>query len=201
MQTFLVCYDLEQNAKYLDSKRLFKQLLEGKQILDVVLNNKSGWSNHPAVLQWKGYPIILFRYIRAIWDECRNRGIAKDSLLYRQCNDLMVTYLTNNPKEEAKYPDWWGREDIISSHRSRLLCKGLIDSYCSAIKKALKIRSIDTWLKSKLNKTKNQLRYEDVAWLSNFYETLRIDTLKPNYYAKFNWKDEPSMPYIWPVSK
>jgi hypothetical protein len=203
MQTFLVTYDLAENAKYLDSKRLFKQLLECKQILSVILEKKKAWSNHPAILQWKATPYALYLYTHKIWLECLARKVAVNSKLFEQCTELVDDWLNstqdlNLPELIKIKPEWWGRDDIISSHRSRLLCKGLIDSYCDAIKTNLKVKSIDKWLKTKLGKTKNQLKYEDIIYLSKICVTFEIG---PNYYGKFGWTDNPSNPYIWPVTK
>lgn len=53
MQVFIVGSPLE-TAMALDSARLRKQIIETQQILDA-LNGAKAWSNHPCVLQYKGY--------------------------------------------------------------------------------------------------------------------------------------------------
>lgn len=58
MQVFIVGSPLE-TARALDSKRLRKQIIECRQILDA-LNGKSAWSNHPCVLQYRGNEAWLF---------------------------------------------------------------------------------------------------------------------------------------------
>lgn len=50
MQVFIVGTPLE-TARALDSKRLRKQIIECRQILDV-LNGAKAWRNHPCVLQY-----------------------------------------------------------------------------------------------------------------------------------------------------
>ena len=45
----------------LDPKRLRKQIIECRQILDA-LNGNSAWSNHPCVLQYRGYEEWLWAY-------------------------------------------------------------------------------------------------------------------------------------------
>ena len=57
MQTFLPYTDFIKSAKCLDYKRLGKQRVEAKQILNILLGEttKAGWTNHPAVLMWSGY--------------------------------------------------------------------------------------------------------------------------------------------------
>lgn len=101
-------------------------------------------------------------------------------------------------------PDWWGREDIINSHKSRLTCKGQIDAYCAAIKKGLKIKSIDKWLKEKYGKTKNQLKWADCLKLKEFIDENNLVTLIPvNHYNQFDWildvDIHPAKEYIWPT--
>lgn len=64
MQTFLPIADFEQSLKCLDYRRLGKQRVEAKQILNVLSPDydKKGWRNHPAVLMWKGYEESLKYY-------------------------------------------------------------------------------------------------------------------------------------------
>jgi len=51
VQTFLPYTDFIKSAKCLDYKRLGKQRVEAKQILNILLGEttKAGWTNHPAV--------------------------------------------------------------------------------------------------------------------------------------------------------
>lgn len=60
MQVFIVGTPLE-TAMALDSRRLNKQIIECQQILDA-LNGKKAWSNHPCVLQYRGYEYWLTIY-------------------------------------------------------------------------------------------------------------------------------------------
>jgi hypothetical protein len=60
MQIFIIGTPFE-TAMALDSKRLHKQIVECRQILDA-LNGKSAWSNHPCVLQYRGYEKWLEHY-------------------------------------------------------------------------------------------------------------------------------------------
>lgn len=64
MQVFIIGTPLE-TAITLDAKRLNKQIIECEQILDA-LNGKKAWSNHPAVLQYKGHETWLRRYKRVL---------------------------------------------------------------------------------------------------------------------------------------
>lgn len=64
MQVFIIGTPLE-TAMVLDSKRLNKQIIECQQILDA-LHGKSAWSNHPCVLQYRGYEDWLQLYQRTL---------------------------------------------------------------------------------------------------------------------------------------
>ena len=77
MQTFLPYPDFKRCAQVLDSKRLCKQIVESKQILDVLLTpreGKIGWRNHPAVKMWAGYELALIEYTTEIKMESLRRG-------------------------------------------------------------------------------------------------------------------------------
>lgn len=207
MQTFISDYDFTKNAANLDNKRLFKQLLEGKQILDVIVNGKKGWANHPAVRQWREHPLVLFLYLKSIWIELQKRKIATQSQLFGQIVDIIFRLAINrlnsiNQIEDVnlKMPDWWNREDILRSHRSRLKCKGAADVYCDSIKKALKIKKIDPWLKERFDKTKNQLRWAEIIQLMGFTRRSRIKLIGKNHYNIPKWADIPfDLEYVWPI--
>ena len=64
MQVFIIGTPLE-TAMVLDRKRLNKQIIECQQILDA-LNGKKAWSNHPCVLQYRGYEEWLREYSRCL---------------------------------------------------------------------------------------------------------------------------------------
>ena len=117
MQTFLSEYSFPASAQALDNKRLNKQLLEGRQILDALINHK-GWVHHPATRMWAGYELALYEYLWAVREELRGRGIkwqtnwsAIETLVY----PLDPTY--------TQLPDWWTgpeRVNIVTTHRGRL---------------------------------------------------------------------------------
>lgn len=70
MQVFIVGSPLE-TAKALDPKRLNRQIQETKVIL-AALHGAKAWSNHPCVLQYRGYEEWLRGYLRVL--ECHRRG-------------------------------------------------------------------------------------------------------------------------------
>jgi Pyrimidine dimer DNA glycosylase len=209
MQTFLSSFDLKENAKCLDSKRLFKQLVEASQIFHAIAQNKDGWRNHPARKQWEKYPIALFWYLQSIWLELQNRKIAQNSNLFKEAK-VVANNLVHKIVNEGGFglaisdddwlktfsPNWWNREDISSSHRSRLRCKGFIDAACADIKRDLKLKSINRWLKANFKLTKNQLKFKHLSLLK---ETPGVMFKTESWYEQFGWKDDPAAEYVWPM--
>lgn len=64
MQVFIIGSPLE-TAKALDKRRLNKQIIECRQILDA-LNGAKAWSNHPCVLQYKEHKEWLIAYMHCL---------------------------------------------------------------------------------------------------------------------------------------
>lgn len=69
------------------------------------------WSNHPAVLMWRGYEEALENYLYAILMEWVTRGFENNipPLLYKNSS--------------RTFPKWLGDERLHSSHRAALLFK------------------------------------------------------------------------------
>ena len=76
MQVFIVGSPLE-TAMALDNRRLNKQIIECKQILDA-LNGAKAWSNHPCVLQYRGHEDWLLHYQWCL--ESYYRGVTNGTL-------------------------------------------------------------------------------------------------------------------------
>jgi hypothetical protein len=110
MQTFLPYRDFIATAKVLDYRRLGKQRVEARQILDIISNNKIGaWSNHPAVNMWRGYVGALSEYGDCVIAEWISRG-------YRNNMEIIGVPVSS-------YPLWLGDENFHLSHRSNLVRK------------------------------------------------------------------------------
>ena len=118
MQTFMPYSDFELSAMCLDWQRLGKQRSEAQSILNIITGkakkNKYGkvsWSNHPAVLMWKGYEEALRLYFNVILREWKSRGY----------KNTMVP----EPFDERRLivPKWFGDERFHLSHQSNLLRK------------------------------------------------------------------------------
>ena len=124
MQTFLPYSDFSKSAKVLDYRRLGKQRVEGKQILnclnyrkkgDLYIIDKNGnrrrrgWIDHAAVKLWIGCEEALKFYINTMIIEWINRGYNNNMELYSV--------------KDLKFPKWLGNKDFHASHRSNLLRK------------------------------------------------------------------------------
>lgn len=195
MQTFISSFNFEQNFRQLDSKRLFKQVVEAEQILNVLTGFSEGWKNHPAVKQWRGFEGKLFEYLLFCWRECELRGIAKNSENYPR---KLMKFGNLNLKND--FPFWWNDERVSSSHRSRLLFKGEVDITCEAIKKHLKIKSIDAWLKENYKTTKSAVSILTLIELKDMILKNNLK-LKDNFYSQFSWVESIDKPYYWPTKE
>lgn len=106
MQTFLPFPNFKKSAIVLDPKRLLKQVVEARQIIDA-LEYGSRWSNHPAVTMWKNYLPCLYLYYNIFLQEWIDRGNS--------------TQMTPYPVEENPIAPWWlGIPLFHLSHQSNL---------------------------------------------------------------------------------
>lgn len=112
MQTFLPYASFVDTVQCLDWRRLGKQRVEARQILNTLRGLTNGWSNHPAVKMWKGYEPALATYMNCCINEWCRRGYNNNMLL--------------EPVKDYILPDWIGWDDFHASHRSNLLRKDLI---------------------------------------------------------------------------
>jgi hypothetical protein len=114
MQTFLPYKNFKQCAEVLDNKRLNKQKLECQQLLNRLLGKSTGksYEHHPALLQWIGYEKYLALYMHYIIEEWKSRG-------YK--NTTEVPCEVDFSLSENDIP--WITEELIASHKSRLLQK------------------------------------------------------------------------------
>jgi hypothetical protein len=191
MQTFLSSPNFAESAAVLDPKRLNKQIVEGNQILATLVTG-SGWSSHPAVLQWKGHERGLVAYIKAFISEAARRGYKTEKGLV---NVARYDAAIANSQE---IPPWLGDERFHSSHRSRLLFKGRVDSVCGQLKSFLRVRSINTWLKANDYPEKNYFKHPDIERLE-FFCRKQFDLQATNYYSQYGWAEDDTQEYYWPV--
>lgn len=122
MQTFVAFADFDHSASVLDNKRLNKQLLEGRQIYQIIAENrtKGGWVNHPAVKMWRNYDNALFDYLLAIKIECNTRGIETT----KNWEAITTMHKNNwNRGSGTVLPPWWNDDRVHLSHRQNLYKK------------------------------------------------------------------------------
>ena len=118
MQTFLPYEDFVKSANVLDYKRLGKQRVEAKQILNALDGLSKGWVNHPATKMWRGYEGYLALYGLTMCEAWKARGY-NDSL-----TDFFKERMLKGMKEGTyKRPHWLGNEALHVSHQSNLLRK------------------------------------------------------------------------------
>ena len=126
MQTFLPYKSFYETALCLDYRRLGKQRVEAKQIIETLEKikqgittvktktgkiRKLGWTNHPAVLMWKGYEDALKEYANVMILRWIEKGYNNSMPFYKI--DL----------QNVKYPEWLGDKKFHASHRANLLRK------------------------------------------------------------------------------
>lgn len=62
MNLFMPYKSVIRSVRALDDRRLIKQILECKVILDIALGKKSGYANHPVCVHYKDYPNFVKAY-------------------------------------------------------------------------------------------------------------------------------------------
>ena len=74
MNIFMPEETIYDSVKALDDKRLIKQILECKTILDIALDEtKKGYAKHPVVVYYKDYPKFVFAYMIIACEEYEYR--------------------------------------------------------------------------------------------------------------------------------
>lgn len=117
MNTFIPSANIVDCPKYLDKRRCFKQLVECKQILDVLDGKSEGWKNHPAIKMWVGYRDCLQWYYNIFYDYCVEVHKIKIKKLPEP--ELLPKMMM--------YPIWWGYQPIHTSHIENLCRKAMED--------------------------------------------------------------------------
>lgn len=120
MQVFLPEPDYDYTARQLDTKRLVKQLLEGRQIMTILVgeNKSKAWTNHPAVKMFDGHPMALYHYLAAIRKEMERREY-KWQNNWHEIQRMASEHVTTDGM-----PRWMLDDDalyhVIVTHRGRL---------------------------------------------------------------------------------
>lgn len=117
MNTFLPYSDFILSAKVLDKKRCWKQVVEAKQIIDILEKIKTEnihnipWSNHPAIKMWIGYSTVLKCYFDEFLWECIH------------IHGIKTKYKPYHLSGVYDLPWWFGNEDFHRAMRARLIEK------------------------------------------------------------------------------
>ena len=127
MQTFVPYADFEASARALDTKRLGKQRVEVIQIVRALTVPGYAWSQHPAVLMWKGYEEALGRYGLTTCEVWLELGFADTcaATIKADLAKVGITDVRTQPELEAAgaLPPWLGDERFHVSHQSSLVRK------------------------------------------------------------------------------
>lgn len=119
VNTFLLCKNFVESAKLLDSRRLNKQCTEAKQIIEAIERmhsksvDKSGFTKHPALLQWKDYVDALKYYY----------NVHREEALEREIKISAPAYTFACPVEEIKIPWFVDCPHFWYSHCAALYLK------------------------------------------------------------------------------
>lgn len=119
MQTFLPYYDFAETASILDTPRLNKQLLEGRQIMTLLLKPDApqGYAHHPAVKMWRGSEDLLFEYLMQIRMELQKRRVKTSE------NWGYLLYLQDSFEFGIETPTWFTVVNVPMTHRANLYRK------------------------------------------------------------------------------
>jgi hypothetical protein len=127
VQIFVPFQDTRKIAECLDNKRLNKQLLEGRQLLNINASGKTKgpWVNHPAAKMVRGYEGWFFDYLNEIKKECTKRKIETNK------NWLAIKDIREhaNVWNDDLEPMWWGDTRVHDSHQANLYRKDPIHYY------------------------------------------------------------------------
>ena len=119
MQVFLPEPDFDNAAQQLDTKRLVKQLLEGRQIMTILVgeSKSNAWRNHPAVKMFDGHPYTLYTYLAAIRNEMQRRE-------YKWEKNWNEIERMSQGIEDTGLPGWMLDDPtfyrVLNTHRGRL---------------------------------------------------------------------------------
>lgn len=82
VNTFILTNSPKECAKLLDYKRLGKQRVEAYQIVNIIIGEQKGFSNHPIAHVWKDHVESLKYYTNCMIDEWINRGYKNTMVKY-----------------------------------------------------------------------------------------------------------------------
>lgn len=131
MQTFAPFTNNARNALVLDMKRLGKQRVESKQLLQAALdidkhgqpgNTGQAYANHPIHHMWLGYEEALLSYTWEICTEWVARGY-RDGIRAWLLTAAHARGFKVRSWDKVEHPWWWGNPRVHVLHRANLLVK------------------------------------------------------------------------------
>ncbi len=98
VNTFIPYSDFDECAKVLDNKRLGKQRVEAKQIIDIITGKSKGkgWVNHVVTKMWRGHEKALMLYYNAIVQEWIKRGFKNNMMLFEVKGRVVKPWFITN---------------------------------------------------------------------------------------------------------
>lgn len=101
MNVFTPYPDPLETAKCLDKRRLWKQIIECRQILDVLRGKSEAWMNHPISKMYLGYDGWLESYLECLvlYREGNLEGAQEKSI---KCLELQPPFLTDDYCDNMK---------------------------------------------------------------------------------------------------
>ncbi len=120
MQTFLPYEDFAKSAQVLDRARLGKQRVECLQILNALVGQSSGWTNHPATIMWTDREYQLARYGLAMCHEWAKRGYENTKTM--PALQEYAFYFRDHGYDK-RMPWWMGMPKFHLRHRMVLVWK------------------------------------------------------------------------------
>lgn len=140
VNVFVIKPNIYETARLLDDKRLGKQRVEAKQIINALEEfdltgriTKAGWSNHPAVKSWIGFTNHLKVYFNIIVREWCSRGFNNTMQLYPiderpynivNCNfDGRTSNYDRSQFNQYSFPFWISFPPFYLSHQASLCRK------------------------------------------------------------------------------
>lgn len=124
MQVFIVDSPY-RTASFLDSKRLNKQIVECRQILDAIEGRKKGWANHPVTKMYRNHVAWLALYmqcLQAFKDEnfIRARQYSNEADNLRPAFHCNLYYNNMRSRLYTKDPIWYSYNSFMTHGKSEI---------------------------------------------------------------------------------
>lgn len=91
MQIFIIG-SIFETCQALDKRRLWKQILEARQIIDVLLGKSQAWKNHPIVKMYKDDLEWLLLYL-AVFEEYWKGDLEAAEIISNGAEEIKPTFL------------------------------------------------------------------------------------------------------------